>query len=126
MIGGDYDQFPNLNISNMGTMLYQPRARSDLTFSNARCLSCCRKNITGIIDLGTRVSSSLGCLPNYVPSNVGLGLDVTELHHSHGISELESSPQMHSMMMIDNRDTNFLPLSPSGRAIFKLEPPRNE
>jgi hypothetical protein len=29
-------------------------------------------------------------------------------------------------MMIDNKDTNFLPLSPSGRAIFKLEPPTNE
>jgi hypothetical protein len=125
MIGGDYDQFPSLNSSNTGAMLYQPRARSDLTFSNARCLSCCRTNIAGIIDLGTRVSSSLSSLPNYVPSNVGLGLDVTELHDSHGISELESSP-MHSMMMIDNKDTNFLPLSPSGRAIFKLEPPRNE
>lgn len=96
MIGGDYDQFPSLNSSNMGAMLYQPRTRSDLTFSNARCLSCCRKNIAGIIDLGTRVSSSLNSLPNIVPSNVGLGLDVTELHHSHGISELESFPPMHS------------------------------
>jgi hypothetical protein len=126
MIGGNYDQFPSLNSNNMGAMLYQPRARSDLTFSNARCSSCCRKNIAGIIDLGTRVSSSLSSLPNHVPSNVGLGLDLTELHRTHGISELEYSPLMHSMMMIDNKDTNFLPLSPSGIAIFKLEPPRNE
>jgi hypothetical protein len=124
MIGGDYDQFPSLNSSNTGAMLYQSNARSDLTFSNAKCLSS-RKSIAGIIDLGTRVSSSLSSLPNYVPSNVGLSLDVTKLHDSHGISELESSP-MHSMMMIDNKDTNFLPLSPSGRAIFKLEPPWNE
>jgi hypothetical protein len=126
MIGGNYDQFPSLNSNNMGAMLYQPRARSDLTFSNARSSSCCRKNIAGIIDLGTRVSSSLSSLPNHVPSNVGLGLDLTELHHTHGISELESSPLVHSMMMINNNDTNFLPLSPSGIAIFKLEPPRNE